>query len=46
MSIEWLPPKKLKRMERGYRCPICGTRYEDRQDAKKCRMECRRRLKQ
>ena len=45
MSVEWLPPKKIKRMLRGYCCPICGTWYQDKWESKECQRECRRRLR-
>lgn len=45
MSIDGMTVKQIRRLEKGYHCPICGRRYEDRHEAEECKRECRRQAK-
>ena len=46
MSTEGLSKKQLKRIEEGWHCPICGSRYYQKQEAKECNRRCRNLFKE
>lgn len=41
MSLDGMTAKQIRRMEKGWHCRICGTRYHDKKEAENCQRECR-----
>lgn len=46
MSAEGMTEKQLRKLYYGYRCTICGRRYQDRKEADNCYRDCRRKYRE